>query len=82
MLESGEHLQALHRLLEVENEGVEPDDREDVQPDCDGVHVQHEGGRRQRKVQVPGIVELGDGGHATITGGLYKCPETPPPPPG
>ncbi len=52
-------LEALHGLLKVEDKGVEPDYGEDVQPEGDGVHVQHEEGRRQREVQIPGVVELG-----------------------
>jgi hypothetical protein len=53
------YLEALHGLLQVEDKGVEPDNGEDVQPEGDGVHVQHEEGRRQREVQIPGVVELG-----------------------
>ena len=52
------YLKALDRLLEVQNKGVEPDDGEDVQPDCDGVHVEHQGWWGKREVQVPGVVEL------------------------
>jgi hypothetical protein len=52
------YLEALHGLLQVEDKGVEPDYGEDVQPEGDGVHVQHEEGRRQREVQIPGVVEL------------------------
>jgi hypothetical protein len=52
-------LEALHGFLKVEDKGVDPDYGEDVQPDGDGVHVQHEERRRQREVQITGIVELG-----------------------
>ena len=50
-------LQLCHRLLQVDSEGIQPDEGEDVQPNCDRVGCEQEAGRGQWEVLLARVIE-------------------------